>query len=820
VLYSKFHVPLCLFLLSTGAWFFATQAGLKPWVAILTGLAAGLNSNFVSYACWGLPPKAATLAMILFACGLIVGKAEGWRFWVRAVLAGFATGLAVVEGADVGAILSLYVASFAAWHSLTSLGINKTVAIRRSLWLLIVPLFAAWISAHSLVSLVGTQISGISGMAQTKESYEERWTFATGLSFPIDETLRIAIPGLYGYRMDTPDGGAYWGRVGFDGKVEGRFNGGGEYAGVLVLLLAAFALAQALRAEKSPYQPGERKRVLFWAGMALVSLLLAYGRNAPFYQFVFALPYFSTIRIPMKFLHGMHLCLWILFAYGLEALARTYLSRATASVGSIRELFDRWTKSADEFDRRWVGGLVGLVIVAAIGALVYTAFGGYLSAKIAAIPFNGVQPATAWFSIREVWFSLFFLTVSAAVLALVTLGRFSGERATQLAWVLGTVLVLDLVRANLPWVKYYDYQVRYDKNPIMEILADRPWEHRVTANVAPQRSGPLIATAEFTFLQKEWLENHLPYFHIQALDIDQMPRMPELEKAYLQAFLPPAQFFGVSAGMAGSIPELDRVPPEQAAQIQEYVGIAQTNLALVTRMWQLTNTRYVFAWHKNLDWFNRLFDPKLNRFTPKLRYALTLKPGVTPPSTNTAMADAIQAYTAVQSDRGPLALLEFSGALPRAKLYSQWESISDTATMLYRLRSPEFDPATSVIVDRPIPGFTPSPSTPPGDVSITTYSPKHLTLSANSKAPSVLLLNDRWHENWKVTVDGKEEPLLRANFIMQGVALAPGQHTVEFRFATPVTTLWVSASALAIGLLLTGLLVLFPGSPKAPSIPE
>jgi hypothetical protein len=71
-----------------------------------------------------------------------------------------------------------------------------------------------------------------------------------------------------------------------------------------------------------------------------------------------------------------------------------------------------------------------------------------------------------------------------------------------------------------------------------------------------------------------------------------------------------------------------------------------------------------------------------------------------------------------------------------------------------------------------------------------------------------------------VTVDGKEEPLLRANFIMQGVALAPGQHTVEFRFATPVTTLWVSASALAIGLLLTGLLVLFPGSPKAPTIPE
>ena len=28
------------------------------------------------------------------------------------------------------------------------------------------------------------------------------------------EALRVLIPGLFGYRMDTPDGGAYWGAVG------------------------------------------------------------------------------------------------------------------------------------------------------------------------------------------------------------------------------------------------------------------------------------------------------------------------------------------------------------------------------------------------------------------------------------------------------------------------------------------------------------------------------------------------------------------------------------------------------------------------------
>jgi len=44
--------------------------------------------------------------------------------------------------------------------------------------------------------------------------------------------------------------------------------------------------------------------------------------------------------------------------------------------------------------------------------------------------------------------------------------------------------------------------------------------------------------------------------------------------------------------------------------------------------------------------------------------------------------------------------------------------------------------------------------------------------------------------------------LLRCNYLMRGVALPPGAHTVEFRFAPPVNTLYVSLAALVVGLLL------------------
>ncbi len=80
--------------------------------------------------------------------------------------------------------------------------------------------------------------------------------------------------------------------------------------------------------------------------------------------------------------------------------------------------------------------------------------------------------------------------------------------------------------------------------------------------------------------------------------------------------------------------------------------------------------------------------------------------------------------------------------------------------------------------------------------------------------PSVLLLNDKYDPNWKVTVDGKPETLLRLNFIMRGVALTPGEHTVEFHFAPPLTSLYVSLAAIALGLALVGVLLVAKNGEK------
>ena len=777
---AKFYVPLSLVFLGLSCWFFVRRLGFRSEVAILSGIAAALASNPVSYACWGLPAKAFSLGFTLLALAGLAGRDTGWRRWLSIAAAGLATGLNVSEGGDIGAILSLYVAAFLVWQCWT-----ESIETPRKLWnaamrLTAVVVFAGWIAAHAIHALVSTQIVAVSGMSQTRESEAQRWQFATAISLPPVESLRIVVPGLFGYRMDSPDGGAYWGAVGFDGTSKGRWSGAGEYAGILVVLVASYAAATSLRKKQSPYSEQERRMVWFWVAVATGSLALSWGHFAPFYRIFFAIPYLSTIRIPSKFLHVMHLALWVLFAYGLEAIARGSLASGKERLGGWKDQFATWRKTAAPGEVNWVFGAVACFAIAAVGALNYAGGAAELKSHLRGIEFQMGPPATAEFSIGEAWKALGFFAISLALVGGMITGFFNGTRA-RIGWMLlGTVLVVDLYRANTPWVKYYDWVTRYQSNPVLDLLKDKPWEQRVTAFLDPHRQGPLVggeSTLSWTYLQKEWLENQFQYFNIQSLDISQMPRVPELETAY----------FGALGLMEN-----------------------QSNLPLVGRLWQLTNTRYILGSKEVVDQLNGMVDPVQKRIRLKMPFGLGLKPGVTPPNASTATADMVQLLTATASETGPFAVLEFTGALPRAKFYTDWQAGLSDAQTLQQLRAPDWDPARQVLLSEKIAGTTPSPSSATSEASITQYAPKHITVKTRSTAPGILLLNDRWHPDWKVTVDGQSTPLLRANFLMRGVSVAAGDHTVEYRFDPPHQTLWVSLAAVATGLLLVGILILAP----------
>lgn len=772
--FAKFFPAAALLILGLGALFCFQQLRLSPLACVLGAVAAMLTTDFFSTACWGVASQPLAFGLNFFAIGLIVlagREPRTFRRWAAVALAGFAVGLNVIEAADIGALFSMLVAVTVVVQNVAQTPDNARKGVVSGVMkVVVVALFAGFIAFQTVINLIGTNIQGVAGTEQDAQTKEQRWDWATQWSLPKKEALGVVVPGLFGYRMDTPNGGQYWGSIGqtpgWEQHHQGfpRFVGGGFYAGVSVLLVALWAALQSLRRKDLVFTPVQRRLLWFWMGVVVVSLLLAFGRHAPFYQLLYALPYFSTIRNPTKFMHLLTFALVIVFAYGVDGLWRQYLGAKVAGPVGAGHSFKSWWAKAGVFERRWVLGCGAALGAGLLGWLVYDSARPSLERYLVSVQFDAsTAKAIAAFSIRQVGWSVLFFALSAGLLACFMRGVFAGARARWGGVLLGVLLVADLGRAILPWIVHWDYQYKYASNPVLDFLRDKPYEQRVAG--LPFRAPPQLSLLEQVY-RIEWTQHHFQYYNIQSLDIVQMSREPVDIKAFESAL----QFKGT---------------PE--------------SLPLLTRRWQVTNTRYLLGPAGFLDVLNTQVDTGARRFRIANSFDLVPKPGVQNP-------DKLTDITAVVSTNGAYAVFEFTGALPRVKLYSRWQVSTNDQATLGQLASPGFDPAQTVLVAADLPDL-PGTNQDAGTVEFVSYAPKRLVIKANVKAPAVLLLNDRYDPNWWVTVDGQPAPLLRCNFIMRGVALKPGAHTVEFAFLPPVKALYVTLAAIGFGLILGGFLL-------------
>ena len=228
---------------------------------------------------------------------------------------------------------------------------------------------------------------------------------------------------------------------------------------------------------------------------------------------------------------------------------------------------------------------------------------------------------------------------------------------------------------------------------------------------------------------------------------------------------------------------------------------------LLPRRWQLTNTRYLLGPAGFLDIMNSQLDAGQQRFRVLQRFDVVPKPGIERPT-------KLEELTAVTSPNGAYALFEFTGALPRVKLYSRWQVSTNDEATLRILGDKNFDPLQTVLVSTPLPA-APSTNQISGLAGFKSYRPTDIVFETKSELPSVLLLNDRYDGNWRVLVDGRPAELLRCNFIMRGVYLPAGSHTVEFQFRLPDGPLKITLAAIACGVVLIGFLA-WRGRRQAP----
>lgn len=770
--FVNFYPAITLLCLGLAAFTFFRQNRFHPMVCVIGGLAAALNSDFFSYACWGLGTLALCVASVFLALAALSSRSIPG--WTRPILAGAAVGNAIMEGFDNGAIFSLYVAAYAVFAAWNQPGTTGVPALRRLvagvITTALVAVSAALVAAHIVLSLVQLNITAVVGMGQDQESRSARWYEATMWSLPPRETLRAIIPGLYGYRLDSPDGGNYWGTVGSHPAWDDwfaspdrdpskappqsiRHSGAGHYTGVVVVLLAAFALAQALRRSGSPFTPEERRWVLFWAATALLSLLFAFGRYSIFYRIIYALPYFNTIRIPMKFLHPLNVALVVLCGYGLQALWMGWIARAQVRtpgpVEALRAVFTR----KGSWEARWAVATFALAGASWLAWLIYGSNRAALVHHLGLVGFDP-EPAAriARHSVGEVALFALFLNLAVLLLGMLLGGAGAGPASRLTPLALGLLLTLDLARADLPWIQHYNWRERLASNPLFDVLRTNPHLQRLTGFLPfsiPGQAGQLQNILSSVY-GGEWNQHQFRYYDIQTLEVVQLPRVPADRNAYLGAL---------------------RGHP--------------------IREWELGNVRWLLSVAPLVEALNKQLDGGQNRFRLHTAFNLSQSPsGVIEVQPNT---------------QGPYGLVEFTGALPRAVLFDHWRSGVPDDECLQLLPSTNFNPHADLLVaeDAPKPSVDTS-TQPAGTVTWKSYSPIRINLATEARTPCVLLLNDRYDPDWKVRVDGREEPLLRANFLMRGVYLPAGNHDVVFSFEPPRTAFNLSVAAFLGSLGLAG----------------
>jgi hypothetical protein len=120
------------------------------------------------------------------------------------------------------------------------------------------------------------------------------------------------------------------------------------------------------------------------------------------------------------------------------------------------------------------------------------------------------------------------------------------------------------------------------------------------------------------------------------------------------------------------------------------------------------------------------------------------------------------------------------------------------------IRADSFDPGRLVILE----GGRSLDTQPSSTLAIIDYKTDQVTVAVDTDQPGYLVLSDAYYPGWQATVDGRPEPVERANYAFRAVYIPAGQHTVQFTFDPLIWKIGLAVSGVTL-LILSAWLVGF-----------
>jgi hypothetical protein len=163
-------------------------------------------------------------------------------------------------------------------------------------------------------------------------------------------------------------------------------------------------------------------------------------------------------------------------------------------------------------------------------------------------------------------------------------------------------------------------------------------------------------------------------------------------------------------------------------------------------------------------------------------------------------------------DIGDVSVYENLRAMPRAWLVEEVvRTRPEEALMIIQSsRMPDgrtYDPGRIALVEEPLEFNIRADKS--GTARVGTLTNTSIEIHTVSPSPSFLVLSDANYPGWKVSVDGRPAHIFQTNFVLRGVAVPSGEHTIRFKFRPKSFYCGATISFLSVVLII---IILFKGA--------
>lgn len=190
-----------------------------------------------------------------------------------------------------------------------------------------------------------------------------------------------------------------------------------------------------------------------------------------------------------------------------------------------------------------------------------------------------------------------------------------------------------------------------------------------------------------------------------------------------------------------------------------------------------------------------------------------------------------------QDPQTGMVVAENEDALPRAFLVRDAEVVEDDAALIRQITSGETDLRQVALLSEPLPDGVTLPGTrmpilteadsvtvdslaipivsdslgrplAPG-VGLVRFTPEEIVWTVDADAPSLLVVNEIYYPaGWTASVDSREVPILRTNYLLRSIPIPEGRSVVTMRFAPEAHRLGLRISWIATILTYLGVIAL------------